>query len=68
MLDVDHEQYKEAPAEGVYVYGMYLEGCGWDAGRRQLCESQPKVRGAPLTRGLTVAGSTQSSPVLACWV
>lgn len=47
MLDVDHEQYKEAPAEGVYVYGMYLEGCGWDAGRRQLCESQPKVRSAP---------------------
>jgi dynein heavy chain len=43
MLDVDHEQYAKAPEEGVYVYGMFLEGCGWDRGAKQLCESQPKV-------------------------
>ena len=43
MLDVEYEQYKTAPEEGVYVYGMYIEGCGWDVKTRQLCESQPKV-------------------------
>lgn len=43
MMDVGHEQYHKAPAEGVYVYGTYLEGCGWDTSKRQLCESQPKV-------------------------
>jgi dynein heavy chain len=51
MLDVDHEQYTSPPEEGVYVYGMFIEGCGWDSKARKLCESQPKVRlgglGAP---------------------
>jgi dynein heavy chain, axonemal len=31
------------PDEGVYVYGLFLEGCGWDPGRYGLCESEPKV-------------------------
>ena len=47
MLDVDVDQYKTAPSEGVYVYGMFIEGCGWDTSSRKLCESQPKVLFVP---------------------
>ena len=45
MLDVDPTIYKngEAPSDGVYVYGMYLEGCGWDIASRTLCESKPRT-------------------------
>lgn len=33
------------PDDGAYIYGMYLEGCRWDAdkGKEYLAESHPKV-------------------------
>lgn len=43
MLGVDQKQYTEPPEEGVYIYGMYLEGCGWDEKAGVLCESEAKV-------------------------
>ena len=47
MLEVNHEKYTSGPSEGVYVYGMFLEGCGWDPKAKQLCESQAKVLFVP---------------------
>ncbi|KAG2482389.1 hypothetical protein HYH03_018685 [Edaphochlamys debaryana] len=43
MMGTDPAAYTEPPADGVYVHGLYLEGCAWDAAARQLCESRPKV-------------------------
>ncbi|KAK7114140.1 hypothetical protein V1264_000252 [Littorina saxatilis] len=36
--DINH-----APSEGVYVYGLYLEGAGWDRRSSKLIESKNKV-------------------------
>lgn len=36
------------PSEGVYVYGLYLEGAGWDKRNSKLIESRSKVLFEPL--------------------
>ncbi|XP_067093621.1 dynein axonemal heavy chain 5 [Osmerus mordax] len=33
----------QPPSEGVYVYGLYLEGAGWDRRSCRLLDSKPKV-------------------------
>merc|ERR1719181_1540961 len=42
------EDVKEGPKEGVYVYGLFLDGAGWNKRDNQLAEQQPKVRDVPL--------------------
>ncbi|EFN74803.1 Dynein heavy chain 8, axonemal [Camponotus floridanus] len=37
------EEIKAPPPEGVYVYGLFLEGAGWDRRNSRLCESANKV-------------------------
>lgn len=38
---------KTPPDEGVYIKGLFLEGCGWDSIHKCLCESKPKVIHVP---------------------
>lgn len=40
----NREDIKEGPQEGVYVYGLFLEGAGLDRRTGKLIESKPKVR------------------------
>ena len=40
---ITHHDLKEKPADGCYLYGMYLEGCRWDNKKHMLGDSIPKV-------------------------
>lgn len=42
-LGMDYKMYNQQPDEGVYVHGLFLEGCRWDPLEKQLAESLPKV-------------------------
>ena len=43
MTDFERlEQVRSAPREGVYVHGLYLDGCRWSKGEQSLVESEPK--------------------------
>jgi len=41
IVEPKHE-LKEAPEDGVYIYGLFLEGCRWDRSSHQLEDSKPK--------------------------
>lgn len=47
MMGTEPGQLGAPPPEGVYIHGLFLEGCGWDAKARQLCESRPKALFVP---------------------
>lgn len=42
------EDIQQGPNEGVYVYGLFLDGAGWDRKNCRLQESAPKVLFVPL--------------------
>jgi len=42
VLTKKAELITKQPKEGVYIYGMYLEGARWDAANQVLAESRPK--------------------------
>uniref|UniRef100_A0A8C0EXI2 Dynein axonemal heavy chain 8 n=1 Tax=Bubo bubo TaxID=30461 RepID=A0A8C0EXI2_BUBBB len=43
VLKQNKEEITSPPSEGVYIYGLYLEGAGWDKRNSKLIESTPKV-------------------------
>jgi dynein heavy chain len=44
----EFETLKDTPQEGVYVWGLYLEGCAWSGRENRLIDSEPKKLFAPL--------------------
>jgi dynein heavy chain len=42
------EELTAAPKEGVYIYGLFLDGAGWNKRDSCLCEQQAKVLYVPL--------------------
>ena len=42
------EAIREAPSEGVYIYGLYLDGCAWSGKENRLVDSEPKKLYHPL--------------------
>lgn len=42
------EDISGPPPEGVYVYGLFLDGAGWDRRNCKLIEPPPKVLFTPL--------------------
>uniref|UniRef100_A0A3Q3F240 Dynein, axonemal, heavy chain 5 like n=1 Tax=Kryptolebias marmoratus TaxID=37003 RepID=A0A3Q3F240_KRYMA len=42
------EEITASPTEGVYVYGLYLDGAGWNRKNIHLIESSPKVLFTPM--------------------
>merc|ERR1711937_953193 len=37
------EDVKEQPKEGIYIYGLFLDGAGWNRSDTRLTEQHPKV-------------------------
>jgi len=38
----DYETLKEGPSEGVFVYGLYLDGCAWSSRENRMVDPEPK--------------------------
>ena len=53
------EHVRTPPKEGVYIHGLYLDGCAWSKPHNTLVESEPKVLFHPLPV-LYVTGVTKS--------
>ncbi|KAM4587304.1 dynein axonemal heavy chain 8-like [Odontesthes bonariensis] len=48
VLKKSMEEITASPTEGVYVYGLFLEGAGWNRKNITLIESSPKVLFTPM--------------------
>lgn len=40
--DMTHKDVTGKPEDGVFIYGIYMEGCKWDHEKHMLAESDPK--------------------------
>ena len=61
------DQIREAPQEGVYIYGLFLDGCAWSNKDGKLVDSEPKKLYHPLpvmfVTGVQVCISSAGRPV-----
>ena len=48
VVNMEREEVRKGPDEGVYIYGLFLDGCRWDKQGNKLADSVPKVLFAPL--------------------
>ncbi|KAG8470448.1 hypothetical protein KFE25_008869 [Diacronema lutheri] len=48
VLKSEKDDLRRGPEEGVYIYGLFLDGCKWDKGKDRLVDSDPKVLYAQL--------------------
>merc|ERR1712028_102057 len=48
VLKQEKDDIKSGPSEGIYIYGLSVDGARWDKQRGALAESEPKVRYAGL--------------------
>lgn len=62
---IEHEQIKDAPAEGIYIHGLYLDGCAWSSKENRLVDAEPKKLFNPLPV-LYVTGVLVSMTLLQC--
>jgi dynein heavy chain len=44
----DFETLREGASEGVFVYGLFLDGCSWHGKENRLVDSEPKKLNTPL--------------------
>ena len=42
VLKLEKQEVERAPAEGVYIFGLFIEGAGWDKTRQRLKDPLPK--------------------------
>jgi dynein heavy chain len=56
------DQVRSAPAEGVYIHGLFLEGAGYSKATGALEESEPKKLFAPLPV-LYVSANTKTEEI-----
>lgn len=48
LTQKEKDELRDGPTEGVYIYGLYLEGAAWDKKLDKLVESAPKILFCPL--------------------
>ena len=48
VTKMNRDDVQQPPQEGVYVYGLFLEGAGWDRRGCKLIEPKPKILFEPL--------------------
>jgi dynein heavy chain len=42
VLDMVVSELTTSPSDGVYIHGLFLEGCRWDASQHSLADSRPR--------------------------
>jgi len=48
VMKHEKDELKKPPDEGIYIHGLFLDGCRWDKGSFKLVDSEPKKLYAPL--------------------